>query len=93
MFPLIYFILLFLRIEVDEMHHEHPELLKDQYWDTVLPQELPHTVASEQYREEAPTHSTANVKVSYEEGEIISPPSVRSIHQLSESGVSYFLIS
>jgi hypothetical protein len=25
---------------VDEMHHEHPELLKDQYWNQI-PQELP----------------------------------------------------
>lgn len=25
---------------VDEMHHEHPELLKDQYWDEI-PQKLP----------------------------------------------------
>jgi hypothetical protein len=71
------------------MHHEHPELLKDQYWDTVLPIELPHTVASEQYREEPPSYSTANVNVTCEEGEIVSPPSVRSIHQLDESGVSY----
>lgn len=29
---------------VDEMHHEHPELIKDQYWDEVFPTELPYTV-------------------------------------------------
>jgi len=29
---------------VDEMHHDHPELIKDQYWDDVFPMELPHTV-------------------------------------------------
>lgn len=76
---------------VDEMHHEHPELLKDQYWDTVLPAELPHTVASEAYKEEAPSHSTANIIVSYQDGEIVSPPSVKSVHQMSESGVSVYL--
>ncbi|XP_036327632.1 bestrophin-4-like [Rhagoletis pomonella] len=27
---------------VDEMHHEHPELVKDQYWDEVLPEGLPY---------------------------------------------------
>ncbi|XP_067648007.1 bestrophin-4-like [Eurosta solidaginis] len=27
---------------VDEMHHEHPELVKDQYWDGVLPGGLPY---------------------------------------------------
>ena len=25
---------------VDEMHHDHPELLKDQYWDSVLTTDL-----------------------------------------------------
>lgn len=29
---------------VDEMHHEHPELIKDQYWDEIFPTELPYTV-------------------------------------------------
>lgn len=29
---------------VDEMHHEHPELIKDQYWEEVFPTELPYTV-------------------------------------------------
>lgn len=32
---------------VDEMHHEHPELDRDQYWDEVFPQELPYTLAFE----------------------------------------------
>lgn len=30
---------------VDEMHEEHPELLKDQYWDEVIPKDLPYTVS------------------------------------------------
>ncbi|XP_037948720.1 bestrophin-2-like isoform X4 [Teleopsis dalmanni] len=48
---------------VDEMHHEHPELIKDQYWDEVFPNELPYTVASERFREEHPEPSTAKIEV------------------------------
>ena len=35
---------------VDEMHAEHPELVRDQYWEEGVPDELPYTVASEQFR-------------------------------------------
>ncbi|XP_018567850.1 uncharacterized protein LOC108908309 isoform X2 [Anoplophora glabripennis] len=48
---------------VDEMHEEHPELLKDQYWDDVVPKELPYTVASEHYRREEPKGSAEGYKV------------------------------
>ncbi|XP_051161927.1 uncharacterized protein LOC127281951 isoform X1 [Leptopilina boulardi] len=48
---------------VDEMHEEHPELLKDQYWDEVIPKDLPYTVASEQYRKEEPKGSAELYKV------------------------------
>lgn len=48
---------------VDEMHHEHPELLRDQYWDEVFPVELPYTIAAEQYRDNIPEPSTANIEV------------------------------
>lgn len=48
---------------VDEMHHEHPELIKDQYWDEVFPTQLPYTVAAEAFREEHPQPSTANIEV------------------------------
>ncbi|KAJ8945962.1 hypothetical protein NQ318_016790, partial [Aromia moschata] len=48
---------------VDEMHEEHPELLKDQYWDDVVPKELPYTVASEHYRREEPKGSAESYKV------------------------------
>ncbi|XP_012525872.1 uncharacterized protein LOC105830813 [Monomorium pharaonis] len=48
---------------VDEMHEEHPELLKDQYWDDVVPKDLPYTVASEQYRKEEPKGSAEHYKV------------------------------
>jgi bestrophin, other len=64
---------------VDEMHHEHPELLKDQYWDEIFPIELPHTVASLKTREEVPEASTANIDLSKNQAEMIPvvPSSVR----------------
>ncbi|XP_030371289.1 bestrophin-2 isoform X4 [Scaptodrosophila lebanonensis] len=49
---------------VDEMHHDHPELLKDQYWDEVFPNELPYTIAAERFRENHPEPSTAKIEVS-----------------------------
>ncbi|XP_014209691.1 uncharacterized protein LOC106640244 [Copidosoma floridanum] len=48
---------------VDEMHEEHPELLKDQYWDEVVPKDLPYTVASTNYRREEPKGSAEYYKV------------------------------
>ncbi|XP_039286837.1 bestrophin-2 isoform X1 [Nilaparvata lugens] len=48
---------------VDEMHEEHPELLKDQYWDEVVPKDLPYTVASEHYRRYEPKGSAECYKV------------------------------
>ncbi|ALC44679.1 Best3 [Drosophila busckii] len=44
---------------VDEMHNEHPELVKDQYWDDVFPQELPY--ADESQRQAPPEASTARL--------------------------------
>lgn len=48
---------------VDEMHDEHPELLKDQYWEEVVPKDLPYTVASECYRREEPKGSAEHYVV------------------------------
>uniref|UniRef100_U5ETV9 Putative conserved plasma membrane protein n=1 Tax=Corethrella appendiculata TaxID=1370023 RepID=U5ETV9_9DIPT len=48
---------------VDEMHEEHPELLKDQYWEEVVPKDLPYTQASEHYRREEPKGSAEHYKV------------------------------
>ncbi|XP_057671603.1 bestrophin-2 [Diorhabda carinulata] len=48
---------------VDEMHEEHPELLKDQYWEDIVPKELPYTVASEHYRREEPKGSAEHYKI------------------------------
>uniref|UniRef100_A0A6B2E7G4 Bestrophin homolog n=1 Tax=Phlebotomus kandelakii TaxID=1109342 RepID=A0A6B2E7G4_9DIPT len=56
---------------VDEMHHDHPELIKDQYWDEVFPAELPYTVGAEQFREEHPQPSTANMAISKGAAEVI----------------------
>ncbi|XP_014666977.1 PREDICTED: uncharacterized protein LOC106808670 [Priapulus caudatus] len=47
---------------VDEMHAEHPELIKDQYWDEFMP-ELPYTAASEIYKTEAFMGSAFDVVV------------------------------
>lgn len=52
---------------VDEMHEEHPELLRDQYWECVVPKELPYTVASEHYRREEPKGSAENYKIKKED--------------------------
>lgn len=54
---------------VDEMHHEHPELIKDQFWDEVFPVEVPYTADTEKYREEAPEPSTAKIKVPMHDAE------------------------
>lgn len=48
---------------VDEMHMEHPELLKDQFWDEVVPKELLYTVGSEHYRRFEPKGSAEEYKV------------------------------
>ncbi|XP_055696079.1 bestrophin homolog 1 isoform X2 [Lutzomyia longipalpis] len=48
---------------VDEMHEEHPELLKDQYWGEVVPKDLPYTQGSEHYRRHEPKGSAENYKV------------------------------
>ncbi|CAD7083458.1 unnamed protein product [Hermetia illucens] len=52
---------------VDEMHEEHPELLKDQYWEEVVPKDLPYTVASEHYRRTEPKGSAENYKIKKED--------------------------
>ena len=75
---------------VDEMHAEHPELVKDQFWDEVtfqrkspktnktikkltnrnlqgIPDELPYTVAAEEFRTDPWLGSTADVLVTEEQ--------------------------
>ena len=53
------------------MHQEHPEMVKDQYWDEVFPAELPYTVASKQYQSGPPVGSADNVEVSLAQAEFM----------------------
>lgn len=48
---------------VDEMHNEHPELIKDQYWNEVFPATMPYEMNSSLKKtpEEPPLHSTAEL--------------------------------
>lgn len=58
---LIFFLLLQVSyLIVDEMHQEHPELIKDQYWDEVLP-DLPYTAAAMPFYTQLPEGSAANL--------------------------------
>jgi bestrophin, other len=66
---------------VDEMHEEHPELLKDQYWEEVVPKDLPYTVASEHYRRHEPKGSAERYKVKEADAVYANIiPGKRSIH-------------
>lgn len=58
------------------MHHEHPELIRDQYWDEIFPIELPYTAAAQPFREEPPQPSTANIQLSAAQQEL-QPSSVK----------------
>lgn len=64
------------------MHHEHPELVRDQYWDEIFPQELPYTVASQAFKDIHPLSSTANIAVRLQDKEIIGPPSSLKIDDM-----------
>lgn len=64
------------------MHHEHPELVRDQYWDEVFPQELPYTLAAEPFRETHPEPSTANIAVTHDDAEIVGPPQSVKVDEL-----------
>lgn len=76
---------------VDEMHHEHPELVKDQYWDEVFPSELPYTLATENQREEHPEPSTARVAVPVRQRSMVltAPSSVKIDEMVPSNTVSY----
>ncbi len=50
---------------VDEMHQEHPELIRDQYWDNTE-FDLPYTEASQHLREKDPLVGSAmNLQLVY----------------------------
>lgn len=76
---------------VDEMHHDHPELLKDQYWDSVLTTELPYTVASMGDRQDPPQSSTAHIEVKKAGAEIIPmvPSSLRIDEMVGKTITDY----
>lgn len=65
--------------------------MKDQYWDSVLTTELPHTVASSHNREQPPEPSTANIAVSAHKAEIIPmvPSSVKIDDMVGKTSINY----
>lgn len=74
---------------VDEMHQEHPELLKDQFWDEVVPKELPYTVASEHYRREEPKGSAENYKVKTQDAMYANLITPRKSHIIDDMYADY----
>lgn len=64
---------------VDKMHHEHPKLMKDQYWTKGAPNQLPHTLASEQFKREYPVLSTNGITVEGINAEIVDTPNVNNL--------------
>ena len=64
------------------MHNEHPELIRDQYWDDILPQELPHTIASQPFRTSPHLGSTAHLEMTAFETDVF--PTGSQLHKLDE---------
>lgn len=74
------------------MHEEHPELLKDQYWEEVVPKDLPYTVASEHYRRHEPPCSADHYKVKAEDAVYANVQAPRKSHDETYADyVSYFI--
>ncbi|RXG61864.1 Bestrophin-2 [Armadillidium vulgare] len=69
---------------VDEMHNESPELIKDTYWDDVVPQELPYTLASQHLKIEPPQGSASDIVVPEKEQEFIWFSTVSEIKEENE---------
>ena len=64
MYAIPHIALIFLQVSylvVDEMHSDHPELIKDQYWDEV-DFELPYTAAAEQFKMDPHMGSAVDIK-------------------------------
>ena len=55
---------------VDEMHSEHPEMVRDQFWDDLFP-ELPYTAAAEETRTEPTIGGTYNYEVPEDAAEFL----------------------
>ncbi|CAH2220030.1 jg22125, partial [Pararge aegeria aegeria] len=77
---------------VDEMHEEHPELLKDQYWEEVVPKDLPYTVASEHYRRHEPSCSADHYKVKTEDAVYANVQSTRKSHDETYADYAAYMI-
>ena len=45
------------------MHAEHPELIKDQFWEQGVPDELPYTLAAEETRTDEPWAASTKVEM------------------------------
>ncbi|TRY79483.1 hypothetical protein TCAL_13651 [Tigriopus californicus] len=55
---------------VDEMHCEHPELIRDQFWDDIFP-ELPYTAAAEEFRVEPVIGAAATIEIDSADAEFL----------------------
>lgn len=78
---------------VDEMHNEHPELLKDQYWNQVVPTDLPYTVATDHYRKNEPKGSAENYKVKQADAMYANIGIAKSSHQPDDAYADYVRIA
>lgn len=67
------------------MHNEYPELIQDKYWDEVVPQELPYTVAAEQFKKGPPQGSTAHIEVKEADQEFLPLVGEEEEEDLDES--------
>ena len=76
---------------VDEMHAEHPELVKDQFWEEGgggIPEELPYTLAAEETRTGRPwTESTADIAISPRQSEFRREESQEEIRLRNDSQI------
>ena len=60
---------------VDDLHNEHPDLVRDQYWDSTFP-ELPYTAVLEEAAgpENPFVMATATVEIPEEKAQFVEPP-------------------
>ncbi|XP_059085476.1 bestrophin-2-like [Tigriopus californicus] len=55
---------------VDEMHNEHPPMVRDQFWDDYFP-ELPYTAAAEETRIEPDIGAATQIEITEQEAEFL----------------------
>ncbi|CAG0921408.1 unnamed protein product [Notodromas monacha] len=77
----------------DDLHESHPEVSKDVHWIEGVPQDIPHTIASEMQKEEPFIEgSTAHITAeSMQEDADIAPPRAKTplLDDLSQASVSH----